>query len=81
VGVGDEEQAMNRVFTTEEEPPLGERIWVMDAEGTRFFWDGKRVRMEGTSHMEADAWPPYDAYPGEQFYEFQPRDGVDPHPL
>lgn len=61
-----------RVFTTEQEPPLGEQLWVMDANGMRFFWDGKRQRPEGTSHMEADAWPPYDAAPGEQFYGFVP---------
>jgi hypothetical protein len=75
VGVVHEEQAMmtGRVFTAEKEPPFGEQLWVMSAEGDRFFWDGKRVRREGTSHMEADAWPPEDSYEGEQFYEILPR--------
>jgi hypothetical protein len=58
-----------RVFTTEQEPPFGEQLWFMDGHGTRFFWDGKRQRPEGTSYMEADCWPPDGAEPGEQFFE------------
>lgn len=58
-----------RTFTTEQEPPFGEQLWFMDVTGARYFWDGKRQRREGESFMEADAWPPENAQPGEQFFE------------
>ena len=64
----------SRTFTSDEEPPFGERITMMSVAGDRLVWDGKRWAWEDEAHSPTlfDAWPPDVDGP---FYEVPTRAG------
>lgn len=51
-----------RRFTARQEPPLGERIALVNPEGTRITWTGKRWCERGYERdlQVHDSWPPRD---------------------
>lgn len=59
-----------RTFTADEEPPLGERIHLMCADGHRLVWTGKRwydlAESDGSLQTQ-EAWPPSDYGDGPWF--------------
>ena len=50
-----------RVFNDDEEPPFGERIDMVNRDGQRIVWNGKRWAEREYAHdpQMYEAWPPH----------------------
>lgn len=55
-------QRLRRLFTNDQQPPVGERIDLVNRDGVRIVWSGKRWVEAEDEHDDQsyDAWPPRD---------------------